>query len=73
MGTPVASPSARLVSGHGARLFSARRAAGARRPGAARTLPIGRAKGVARAIRSGSGVGRRRQSVGRGSVIPDVR
>lgn len=73
MGTPVAAPSARLVSGHVARLFGARRAAGARRRSAARTLPIGRAKGVARAIRSGSGVGRRRQSVSRASVCPDVR
>ncbi len=73
MGTPLAAPSARLVSGHGARLFGARRAAGARRRGAARTLPIGRAKGVARAIRSGRGVGWRRQSVGLCSVSLDVR
>ncbi len=33
MGTPLAAPSARLVSGQGAHLFGARRAAGARRRG----------------------------------------
>lgn len=45
MGTLVAAPSARLVSGCGARLFGARRAAGACRRGAAQALPIGNAKG----------------------------
>jgi hypothetical protein len=73
MVTPLAVPSARLVSGRGARLFGARRAAGARRRGAARALPIGKAKGVAHAIQSAWGVGRRRQSVGRGSVSLIVR
>lgn len=73
MRTPVAAPSARLVSGHRAVLIGPPGAAGARRRGAARTLPIGRAKGVARAIRSGRGVGWRRQSVGRGSVSLDAR
>lgn len=73
MGSPVAAPSARLVSGHGARLFGARRAAGVRRRGAARALPIGKAKGVARAIRFGWSVGGRRQSVSRGSVSLVVR
>jgi hypothetical protein len=33
MGTPLAAPSARLVSGQGGHLFGARRAAGARRRG----------------------------------------
>lgn len=73
MGTPVAAPSARLVSGHRAVLIGPPGAAGAHRRGAARALPIGRAKGVARAIRFGCGVDRRRQSAGRGSVSLDVR
>ena len=73
MGTPVAAPSARLVSGRGARLSGARRAAGARRRGAARALPIGKGKGVTRAIRSRWSMCRRRQSVSRGSVSQVVR
>lgn len=68
MGTPVAAPSARLVSGHRAALIGPPGAAGARRRGAARALPIGKTKGVAHAIRLGWSVGRRRQSVSRGSV-----
>lgn len=73
MGTPVAAPSARLVSGHRAALIGPPGAAGARRRGAARALPIGKAKGVTRAIPSGWSVGRRRQSVSRGSVSQVVR
>ena len=73
MGTPVAAPSARLVSGHRAVLIGTPGAAGAHRRGAARALPIGKAKRVARAIRSGWGVGRRRQLVGRASVSLVVR
>jgi hypothetical protein len=73
MGTPVAAPSARLVSGHRAVLIGTPGAAGAHRRGAARALPIGKAKGVARAIRCGWVLGRRRQSVGRGSVSLDLR
>jgi hypothetical protein len=74
MGTPLAAPSAPLISGHGARLFGARRAAVGRRRGAARALPTGKGgKGVARAVRLGWSVGRRRQSVSRGSVSQIVR
>ena len=68
MGTPVAAPSARLVSGHRAVLNGLPGAAGAHRRGAARALPIGKAKGVARAIRSDWSVDRRRQSVDRAGV-----
>ena len=73
MGTPLAAPSAPLISGLGARLFGARRAAGARQRGAVRALPIGKTKGATRAIRLGWSVGRRRQSVSRGSVSQIVR
>jgi hypothetical protein len=73
METPVAAPSARLVSGHRAVLIGPPGAAGAHRRGAARALPIGKAKGVAHAIRSGWVFGRRRQSVSRGSVSLVVR
>jgi len=73
MGTPVAAPWARLVSGRRSVLIGPPGAAGARRRGAARALPIGKAKGVFRAIRFGWGVGRRRQSVSRGSVSQFVR
>jgi hypothetical protein len=73
MGTPVAAPSARLVSGRRSVLIGPPGAAGARRRGAARALPIGKAKGVTRAIRSGWGAGRRRQLVDRAGVSLVVR
>jgi hypothetical protein len=68
MGARVARPSARLCSGHRAVLIGPPGAAGSRRRGASRALPIGKAKAVARAMLVMNVVWRRRQSVGRGSV-----